>query len=186
MSRYRRTDRGSLLPGVFAFASAVDSPTNTKLQLAALSKENFDRPHRDDCHCRVYGHCRRLPRKPQLAENRRHCRTDRLLHSDALRTVPPEEKALKHARSKVPSSGGTFFGYKKLPGNAGSFTFFTLFLESVIQAQTDGGRVIVAAEGVVRPTVGRELIGEAVAAAQFDPAKRFVVKRVHLAQTGNG
>ena len=50
MSRYRRTDRGFLLPGVFAFASAVDSPTNTKLQLAALSKENFDRPHRYDRH----------------------------------------------------------------------------------------------------------------------------------------
>lgn len=42
----------------------------------------------------------RLPRKPQLEKNRHHCRTDRLLHSDALRTVPPEEKALKHARSK--------------------------------------------------------------------------------------
>ena len=109
MSRYRRTDRGSLLPGVLAFASAVDSPTNTKLQLAALSKENFDRPHRYDRHHCIYGHCRRLPRKPQLEKNRHHCRTDRLLHSDALRTVPPEEKALKHARSKVPPSERNFF-----------------------------------------------------------------------------
>ena len=109
MSRYRRTDRGSLLPGVFTFASAVDSPTDTKLQLAALSKENFDRPHRYDRHHCIYGHHRRLPRKPQLEKNRRHCRTDRLLYSDALRTVPPEEKALKHARSKVPPSERNFF-----------------------------------------------------------------------------
>lgn len=115
---------GALIAALYCLAflllhPAVDSPTNTKLQLAALSKENFDRPHRDDCHCRVYGHCRRLPRKPQLAENRRHCRTDRLLHSDALRTVPPEEKALKHARSKVPSSGGTFLVTKNSPAMRG-------------------------------------------------------------------